>query len=282
MGSIDRKYEFVILKFLGRYNYDGVEDMLEELGIQKGDLYTLVSSCKHAVNFDFKTSIKKIDNLSSQIKNRKEIKALRNNLIDLVDGEPEAIFSEFIENIKIQLVNEEYIDFLGRIYRLREALFKYIFIKNQSGKNKISMLGYMVSKKNILNILRKRYNIYTGNLTHGLTQYINKYINKNRKIDKVLSILNSEKLENLIRLRNDCPVGHGFKGVSKMDIEYIYGEPYEVVEDFVKACGYLDLEIKVNKYDEINTIIIDLISKYIAYKGDEVNEQIYQGNYRMG
>lgn len=275
MGSIDKKYEFVIIKFLGRYNYDAVEDILDELGIKKGDLHNLVSSCKYAVNFDFKTAIKKIDDLTPNIRNRKEIKILRHNLIDLIDGEPEAIFSEFIENIKIKLINEEYIDFLGRIYRLNEAVFKYIFVRNQSGKNKISMLGHMVSKKNILNILKKRYNIYTGNLTHGITQYINKYVVKTRKMDRILEVLNNEKLENLIKLRNDSPVGHGFKGISKADIEYIYGEPFKVVEDFIKAFEFLDLEIRIHKYDEINNIIIDLISRYIANKGDEE----YANNY---
>ncbi|SHH28276.1 hypothetical protein [Tepidibacter thalassicus] len=272
MGSIDKKYEFVILKFLSRYNYDAVVDILEELGITDGDLHILVSSCKSSVNFDFKTSIKKIDSLTPKIKNRKEIKALRRNLIDLLDGEPEAIFSEFIENIKIQLINEEYIDFLGRIYRLKEALFKYIFVKNQSGKDKISMLGYMVFKKNILNILRKRYNIYTSNLTYGITKYINKYVRKTRKLSRALEILNSEKLEKLIKLRNDCPVGHGFKGVSKEDIESIYGKPFEVVDDFISACEYLDFDIKFDKYDDINNMIIDLMSKYIINKGDECYE----------
>lgn len=276
MGSIDKKYEFVILKFLGRYNYDAVEDILDELGIKKGDVHNLISSCKYAVNFDFKTAILRIDALTPNIRNRKEIKLLRNNLIDLIDGEPEVIFSEFIENIKIKLINEEYIDFVGRIYRLKEAVFKYVFVKNQSGKNKISMLGYMVSKKNILNILRKRYNIYTGNLTYGITQYINKYVTKNKKMDRVLEILNSEKLENLIKLRNDSPVGHGFKGISKSDIENIYGQPINVIEDFIKACELLDLEMKIYKYDDINNIIIDLISKYIANKGDEENEKDYK------
>ena len=271
MGSIDKKYEFVILKFLKRYNYDAVEDILDEIGIKKGDLLNLIASCKYAVNFDFDTAIKKIDDITPNVRNRKEIKALRNNLIDLIDGDPEAIFSEFLENIKIKLVNEEYIDFLGRIYRFKEAVFKYIFVRNQSGKTKISMLGYIVSKKNILNILRKRYNIYTGNLTHGITQYINKYIAKTRKIDKVLEILNGEKLENLVKLRNDSPVGHGFNGISKGDIEVIYGNSNEMMHDFLKVFECLDLDIKINKYDEINKLILELMEKYTInkeYEGD--------------
>ncbi|OPJ55807.1 hypothetical protein [Alkalithermobacter paradoxus] len=272
MGYIDKKNEFVILKFLDRYSYDGVEDILRELGIEKCDLYILLNSCEYAINFDFKTAIKRIDSLTPNIRNTKEIKRLRNNLIDLLDGEPEAIFSEFIENIKIKLINEEYIDFLGRIYRLKEALFKYIFVSNESGKNKASMIGYMVSKKNILNILRKKYNIYTSNLTFGITQYINKTMSKNRKIQNALKILNNEKMEKLIKLRHDCPVGHGFKGVSRVDVEEIYGDGFDVIKDFIKACEYLDLEIKIDKYDDINKMVIELIGKYKVKEGYEYYE----------
>ncbi|KXZ39280.1 hypothetical protein SAMN05661008_01001 [Alkalithermobacter thermoalcaliphilus JW-YL-7 = DSM 7308] len=272
MGHIDKKNEFVILKFLERYDYDGVADILRELGIDKTDVYTLLNSCEYAINFDFKTAVKRIDSLNPNIKNTKEIKRLRNNLIDLLNGEPEAIFSEFIENIKIKLINEEYIDFLGRIYRLKEALFKYMFVSNESSKNRVSMIGYMVSKKNILSILRKKYKIYTNNLTYGITQYINKYMNKDKRIQSVLNILNSDKMEKLIKLRHDSPVGHGFKGVSRVDIEEIYVDGYEVIKDFLKVCEYLDLKTKINKYDDINKIIVDLISKYKVKEGYEYYE----------
>lgn len=275
MGSINKKQEFVITKFLKRYNYDGVLEILSEAGIDNGDLYNFISSCKYAVNFDFKTAIKKLDKLSNPVLNRKEIKALKNNLAKLIDGEPEAILSEIIQNIKIQIINEEYIDFLGRVYRLKEALFKYIFVQNQhdNKKDRISMHGNMVSKRSILNTLKKKYNIYNGNLIHGVTNYVNKHVRKTKRMEKVLEMLNSDKLENLIHLRNECPVGHGFRGVSKEDIEQIYGEPMEVIQDFIKICELLDLEIKTNKYDVINDIIIELISKYLRYEGDEVVDE---------
>jgi hypothetical protein len=275
MGSINKKQEFVISKFLKRYNYDGVLEILSEVGIDNGDLYNFISSCKYAVNFDFKTAIKKIDKLSNPVLNRKEIKALKNNLAKLIDGEPEAILSEIIQNIKIQIINEEYIDFLGRLYRLKEALFKYIFVKSQhdNKKDRISMHGNMVSKRSILNTLKKKYNIYNGNLIHGVTNYVNKHVRKTKRMEKVLEMLNTDKLEKLIHLRNECPVGHGFRGVSKEDIEQIYGEPMEVVQDFIKICELLDLEIKTNKYDVINDIIIELIGKYLRYEGDEVVDE---------
>lgn len=263
MGNLNKQQEYIIFKFLQKYDYCTVLDILEDADILEGDLYFLIKSCKYAINFDFKRAEEFINQTSRDLLSTNEIKKLTQNLVHLNSGEPEDILSELIENIKIQIVNEEYIDFLGRLYRLKEALFKYIFVSTkESKKYRVCMYGHMVSKKNILYVLKKKYNIYNGNLIHGVTHYINKYLNKTKRMEKVIEILNGERLENLIRLRNECPVGHGFRGVSKEDIEEIYGDPMEVVQDLIKACELLDLGISKNKYDNINEIATQLIGNY--------------------
>ena len=263
MAALNKEQEYVIYKFLERYDYGGVLEILEESGIESGDLYLLIKSCKYAVNFDFKSALNIINQIKFEDLSRGDVQYLIRNLENLIDGDPEDLMSELIANIKIQIVNEEYIDFLGRLYRLKEALFKYIFVDTKENKKyKVCMHGKMVSKKNILYTLKKKYNIYNGNLIHGVTNYVQKYVKKTKRMDKVIEILNGEKLENLIKLRNDSLVGHGFKGVSKEDIEYIYGEPMEVTKDLVKACELLDLGINIDKYDQINEIAIRLIGNY--------------------
>lgn len=266
MSTLNKNQEYIIFKFLQRYDYDAVVEILKEASIEDGDLYLLMESCKHAINFDFRKSLTVLERMSSQMLARREIQKLITNLKHMIDGEPEDVLSELIENMKIQIVNEEYIDFLGRLYRLKEALFKYIFVSTKESKTyKVSMHGHMVSKKNILYTLKKKYNIYNGNLIHGVTQYINRHVKKTKRMEKVMEILNGERLENLIKLRNDSPVGHGFKGVSKEDIEQIYGNPMEVTKDLVKVCELLDLGINMNKYDYINEIAIQLIGSYTNY-----------------
>lgn len=266
MLYLDKTQEYIIYKFLERYDYDAVLDVLEENSIIEGDLYLLLESSKYAINFDFKKALLSLKKMSPTMLSRMEIKKLMNNLGNLESGEPEDILSELIENMKIQIVNEEYIDFLGRLYRLKEALFKYIFVNSKEKKTyKVSMHGYMVSKKNILYTLKKKYNIYNANLITGVTSYINKYLKKTKRMEKVVEILNGERLEDLIRLRNESPVGHGFKGVSKEDIEQIYGNPMEVIQDLVKACELLDIGIKMNKYDNINEMAIHMIGGYTNY-----------------
>ncbi|MGL5330637.1 MAG: hypothetical protein ACRDD7_15305, partial [Peptostreptococcaceae bacterium] len=226
MACLDKMQEYVISKFLDRYDYGGVLEVLEECEIEEGDLYLLIKSCKYAVNFDFKSALNIMNSMDFQTIPRGDVKYLITNLENLIAGEAEDIMSELIANIKIQIVNEEYIDFLGRLYRIKEALFKYIFVNSKENKKyKVCMHGKMVSKKNILYTLKKKYNIYNANLIHGVTNYIRKNLKQTKRMDKVLEILNGEKLEKLIQLRNDSLVGHGFKGVSKEDIEYIYGNP---------------------------------------------------------
>jgi len=271
VGSVDLKSEFVIEKFLDRYDYDGIEEILRDNGIEDGDLVILVSACKYLVCFDFKTSAKRLESIKSiEIKNRPEIKDMKEHLLNLLEGEPVAIFSELIGSLKIQCSKEEYIDYLGRVYRLKEALMKYLFISKNNGNSKrqISMTVHVPTKYDIMNILRKKYKIYTGSLSGGISEYLNMTRGKSRSIREALSILNAKNMEGLIKLRHECPVGHGFRGVSRDDIEAIYGDPLEVVEDFVKACRILDLNVNVDRHDNINRLILEMLAKYVQKKGD--------------
>lgn len=261
MKILNESQKYMIFKFLQRYDYDAARDILKEAKIEDGDLYLIMESCKYAINFDFKKSLNLISELSGEIRQKSDIQKLISNLKHMIDGDVDDIFSELIENMKIQIVNEEYIDFLGRLYRLYEALFKYIFVSSKI--KDVSMHSHMVSKKNILYTLKTKYNIYNANLIHGVTQYINKYVNKSENIESAMEILLQEKLEKLLRLRNDSPVGHGFKGVSKEDIEQMYDDPLKVIDDMVKACELMGININLNKYDKINKISMQLIEKYI-------------------
>ncbi|WIF94987.1 hypothetical protein [Caminicella sporogenes] len=251
----------VIVKLIDRYDYGGALQVLNERGLDDSDVAVIVKSCKYAVNFDFKTAFKIIQNISDECKENRRIKELINNLKHLIKGEPDAIFSELIENIKFQLVNEEYIDFLGRIYRFKEAIFKYIFIKKHLNRRNFSLYIDAMSKKRILKILRKKYRINNSNLVYGITTYINRYHDSEERYNKIIRLLNSEKVTKLIDLRNDTIVGHGFKGVSKEDLSIVYGNPYNVLDDFKYCLKLLDIKINEYKYSKINDQIKKMLDK---------------------
>ncbi|MBN2797207.1 MAG: hypothetical protein JXR88_17475 [Clostridia bacterium] len=246
-------------KLVDRYDYGGALDLLDEKGLHETDVAKVMNSCRYAVNFDFKTARQLLGTLSEKEKSRQNVKDMSKNLDALIDGHPDAIFSELMENIKFQIVNEEYIDFLGRVYRFKEAVLKYIFVSNHIDKNRFSLIHLQMEKREILKKLRKKYRIYNSNLMYGITTYIHRYLKNEYKYSEIEKILNSDHMKALIELRNDSIVGHGFKGVSIDDIYRYYGNPYNVLDDFDKCLKKLDVKLERYKYAQINEYIYELI-----------------------
>jgi hypothetical protein len=246
-------------KLVDRYDYGGALDLLNDRGLEDTDVAKVMNSCRYAVNFDFKTAKYLLNTLSEAEKEKPNVKDMSKNLDALIDGHPDAMFSELMENIKFQIVNEEYIDFLGRVYRFKEALLKYIFVSNHIGKNRFSLINVQMEKREILKKLRKKYRIYNSNLMYGITTYIHRYLKNEYKYSEIEKILNSDHMKSLIELRNDSIVGHGFQGVSIDDIYRYYGNPYNVLDDFDKCLKKLDVKLFRYKYSVINKYIYSLI-----------------------
>lgn len=255
---------FVIEKLIERYDYGGALEVLVNNELENTDLGILLDSCRHAVNFDFETSRFLLNHLSEESKKREEVKFLLKNLRELIEGDPVAIFSELIENIKFQIVNEEYIDFLGRVYRFKEAIFKYLFVQRNLKKEKFSFHLNAMSKRDILKVLRKQYKIFNSNLIFGITTYVNKYVPKEDKCFKVVKMLNSEKMMNLIELRNSSIVGHGFVGVGANEIYKLYGNPYNVIDDFNDCLSCMEIKTIKNKYLKLNDYMMEELKKISA------------------
>lgn len=258
----------VILKLIDRYDYVGALELLEELGYKDTVPAILMNSCRYASNFDFKKAQRILSQLPDETKNRRELRELHDNLTDLIDGDPNALFSELIENIKFRLVNEEYIDFLGRVYRFKEAIFKYMFLKKHFDRRRLSLNVEFVSKRNILKMLRSKYKIFNTNLVYGLTTYVQRFQRDEIKYQEVAKLLNSDKMNELIELRNDSIVGHGFMGVSRDEIYKAYGNPYNVLDDFRNCLEKLDIKLVRYKYSSINEVIVEEI--------DNLNLQVSQ------
>jgi len=251
----------VMKRLISRYDYGGVFEILEEKDLIGTDLAILADSTRYAVNFDFKTSYRILYDLSPEIKEYYLVKDLRKNLQSLIDGKPDELFSELMDNIRFQIKNEEYIDFLGRVYRLREAIFKYIFTRKTINRKSFSLHNNAMQKRNILRILRKKYRINNGNLVYAIVVYIKKYCKEDYKINEVSRILTTEKLNNLIELRNSSIVGHGFIGVSINDIYKEYGNPENVLDDFNECLKHLGFLIVDDKYRKINHLMCEMLEE---------------------
>jgi len=262
----------IIYKLIDRYDYGGALELMVEEGLEKTDAAILMDSCRYAINFDFKNAKRKLYVLEDDIKIKKEIQDMEKNLKELIKGSPEAMFSELLESIKFQIVNEEFIDFLGRVYRFKEAIFKYMFIRKHLNRTDFYLLSNLVSKRNILKILRKKHKIYNSNLVYALTTYFNRNQKDDYKYVEIIKTLNSEKMTALIELRNESVVGHGFVGVSVDEIYRHYGNPYNVLDDFRRCLELLDIKINRYKYANINTFIKERLefinNQYIPKKSN--------------
>ncbi|MCD6435681.1 MAG: hypothetical protein J7L15_04775 [Clostridiales bacterium] len=249
----------VIHKLIERYDYGGAYDLLLDDSREESNAGKIINSCRYGINFDFKTARYHLNILDENVDKLAVIQSTKKNLDELMKGDPSAIFSELLENIKIQIVDEEFIDFLGRVYRFKEAVYKYIFISSLDEHKKFSFLSDMVLKKNVLRILKRKYKIYSGSVIFGISSYIQKYQKTNYKFQQVDKILNADKMNEIIELRHNSIIGHGFEGVSIDDIYKIYGNPYNVLDDFEECLGILGIKVIKYKYGHINELLYKLI-----------------------
>lgn len=260
----------IINKLIERYDYGGAYDLLVQVNLEETSAGKIMNSCRYAINFDFKTAQYHISELEEMVAEEKIIREVKDNLSDLIRGVPDAIFSELLENIKIQIVNEEFIDFLGRVYRFKEAIYKYMFLSAQEPDRKFSFANDRVLKKNILKILKKKFRIYSNSTIYGISRYIQKYQKSQYNFIQTDKMLSSQKMMDLIELRHSSIIGHGFVGVSIDDIYKIYGNPYNVIDDFEECLEKLDIKIFKYKYASLNELLFRLIDEM---EGSENNEE---------
>lgn len=246
---------------ISRYDYGGALELLKNAGLDHTDAYFLVDMCRHSVNFDFDAALSSLTHVSKKNQKMDAYKTIYDNLEALSHGEPGALLSELLENLKFQIVNEEYIDFLGRVYRFKEAIYKYLFIKTQMKDRPFTFQSRFMQKREILKVLRNHYKIYNSNLTFALNSYFTKHIHRDESVQYVLQTMNTESMNQLIELRHDSLIGHGFKGVSLAEITTVYGDPYHVLDDFKSCIKALHIQIFGYKYTFINDVISEWLSE---------------------
>ncbi|WP_129596127.1 hypothetical protein [Anaerophilus nitritogenes] len=255
---MDKTNYIIIEQFIKHYDYTGALEFIKKENYHQTNSLLLV--CKDSMNFDFQSAYYHIQDVEND-EFHKRLQYLKNNLKDLRNGKPDTILSELIENTKIQLYNEQYIDFLSRVYRLKEAILKYIFAIHHVEKDKFSFMSDVASKRMILKVLKRKYKIYNPNLSFSITTYINKYLLKDRRYMDALEVINSSQMNEIIEMRHDCIAGHGFKGVNKKDIIKVYKDPYLILEDFCEVLKRIGVRISQNKYDKINRHILITFAK---------------------
>lgn len=248
----------VFLNMISNYSYGGAQDLLVDYGHADKDICKVLRTFKHALNFDFDYAMDVLQTSSAEFKHETMYKEIRTSLKDLIGGKATSVFSELMFSMMTQINRDEYIDFLGRLYRYREALMKYLFLRVEGARD-INMMSTSMSKRYQLKILKEKYGIHNYNLGIALTRFFHERCQGDYAVSRLMGILDTDKMLKLMSIRNDSIIGHGFAGVSRQDIERAYGGIDEILYDFKRCVGYVGLDLEYDKYDKWNNVVIMML-----------------------
>lgn len=251
--------QITISTLINRFDYSGAY-LLGCEGTEGTAFIHLLDIARSMVNFDF-VSAQRILTEKGDFFPLSFSAQLERNLLDLIYGEPNAIFSEHLSNMYFQLKREEYIDLLGRMYRFNEAFLKYLFVKEH--QNVLSVYDSMFDEGRVQRILKKRYRIYNSNVIFAVVEYIYKH-NKNPILKSCADFITDPRMKSLADLRNASIVGHGFEAVSYGDLLRAYGEPEDLLRDIETIMQRGGLLIDRKKYHRINSFLLKELS-YVSW-----------------
>lgn len=241
----------IVADLLEKYHYN----LILDFGVEQGSLlHSLLMIGEHSMNFDFGAAGSIYEGIKDEL-DPKLSEILKLNFKDLQAGDPDAIFSELVWSMKVQAVRGEYIDFLGRVYRFNEAFFKFIYVHYEM-KGDVNLFDEIFEEKGILHHMKRKHKIYHGNVIFAVEEYVKRQHRGNKKLMRIIEELTSPPMKQLVEMRHESVVGHGFKPVSKKMISAVSGSPEEVIEHVVSALQVMNVKLYDSKYKRLNRAIL--------------------------
>jgi|GEM_PF-2871694 len=243
---------YAVIRLLKRYDYDGAIEVLELLSLQNHPLYYLVASCHRSLNFNFYGAQELLKEIKTPFPHQYSgIRRYIQEIPPLIKGNPGYIFNELFDNIVIQLEREEYTEFLGRIFQLRELLLKYAVIQFKERKD------YSLRDR----IYQKHVFVTHFKIRHGLMNGMKEILRTGGgRWQKILNILTGKPMSELMDLRHQTIVAHGIETATLRDISRIYQSPEHVLNDLRQVFQYLNIFIRPHKYTDVNQNIFDILN----------------------
>lgn len=235
-----------------RFDYSGAYNIARALNIHQTPLGSLLQLCKSSVNFDFHAGRSMLPDLKD-VFSKEDSRKLQRNHEALIAGEPDAMFSEHLWSMRFQLEQEEFIDFLGRLYRFNEAFLKYVFVLKHTGKK--SIFDEIYEEGRILRILRKKYNIHNRNIIFAIHTFLLQTSPMMPGVKQALEFLTGKEMKALADLRNSSIVGHGFQAVSEEMITQQFAPPRVLLDQLRLHLEHVGLSIDTQKYHLMNDVI---------------------------
>ncbi len=244
---------YAFQRLVKRFDYDGAMEVLELLQWQGTTLYKIVLSCQRSLNFNFQAAKgltdqvphHEVDTLLGCIRHIQELPLL-------IKGNPHEIFNELIDNIVIQLEREAYTDFLGRIFQMRELLFKNAVIQFKL-RQEYPLRDRIYQKS----AFEQRFKMNHG-LMNGMKEILR---TGGGRWQKIVNVLSGKQMGELMDLRHRTIVAHGIETATLNDIERIYDSTDRVMEDLFQVFQWLNIPIREHKYKLINQDIDKWLEK---------------------
>ncbi len=242
---------YAVTRLIKRYDYDGACEILDLLEWQDNPIYLLIQSCQHCLNFNFKKALQLTDALDQDLfAAYPAIMRHIDELPILIEGKPHHIFNELLDNLIIQLEREAYTDFLGRIFQLRELLYKNAVIQFKERKE-YSLRDPIYQKK----LFERRFKI-NQTLLNGMKEILR---TGGGRWKSIVNLLSGKPMSELMDLRHRTIVAHGIETVSLNDIKRIYGSTEQILDDLSQVFSFLNIPIRPHKYKELNKEIIQIL-----------------------
>lgn len=290
----------ILHRLLDEYNFGGVAETLEgETDATAKSLLALARMMQYRLFFDFKKALdyanqikpKLISDHSSDgntfdtwLKSQQELlrmlsKELHCNSFKIPEERKtdrfnlnRKILAEILANAFIKWYSHQYVDFIGRIFRLQEGLLR-LFYEERTGN--ISNIG---DDKTLKKTLKNAYIEWLNSEGKGFAEYAErKFSKENETMGKYLSQkvlmlfleyccqqepeLNEQldiiyKIEHLSHLRNKSIIAHGNKPVTKEIINQICGEKNKILKTLHKIEHVWGIEDCFPDYQRVKDIIL--------------------------
>ncbi|NLA22918.1 MAG: hypothetical protein GX870_07750 [Candidatus Marinimicrobia bacterium] len=285
----------IIQRLLSEYDFGGVAEVLENESDDKSkSLLALARSVQYRLYFDFQTALNYLSNVNPEVLQIAEtnianfgtvenlINTIQENFTALIKPiEPlhgnqtdfdqknkwlelqKRLNAEVLLNVRIKWLSKQYIDFLGRIFRLQEGVLRWIFEKEtgysaDSEQFPNDYPDFLKQNPDFEDYLKNESingkNPVANRLNRGtLLLYLRFLSETHAEYQPILKQCN--KLDHLSALRNKSALAHGNEPVNDCIISQIYGK--NVLGNLSKLASTFGLEDHLPQIDCIRNIIIE-------------------------
>lgn len=274
--------ENTAVSLLRSYNFAAARLLLEQQNVDEAML-ALNDYARLRLVFDFETAREKLETAVNR--GQRTVRAfalsIRGDLDNLLAGNDLALLGEVFQNAHIAWENGRYVDFLGRAFRLQEAIMRYLVSELYDGldtdiKAREAFAAYIDERPHLRDYMTAQ--THNGNplsyespnrivflalirqaMEKGVAGDPNTPLETATKeqIRTIYPLL--ERIERLGDLRNKTILAHGYQGASRRIILNKYAAETEPVADMKAACRALGTPLD-DPFQNVAEFLIDQLS----------------------